>query len=139
METWQLAALVAMVFLAAYALVVKKFFIENYDWRAFIPLILAVAIVASAYFIYTGAYNEVKQDSYVFAIALGVIFCASTAATFIAMKEGQLGVVVPIFSLNLVLVVIGGAVFFKEPMTSYKLAGALLGLASIFLLTFEPK
>ncbi|MFH1471161.1 MAG: EamA family transporter [Candidatus Micrarchaeota archaeon] len=139
MENWQIAALAAMILLAAYALVVKKFFNDNNDWRAFIPLLLFSALALSAYFIYSGAYAEVKSESYVAALLLGVVFCLSTVASFIAMKEGDIGVAVPIFSLNLVLVAIGGAVFFKESMSIYKLAGIALGLTSILLLTFEPK
>jgi drug/metabolite transporter (DMT)-like permease len=139
LEAWQISALGALFFLAAYALAVKHFFNSNYDWRAFIPFIAVASIVLIAYFAYSGAYFEVKPDSYAFAAFLSVIFVLSSAASFIAMREGPIGTVVPIFSLNLVLVAVGGALFFGEQMTLYKLAGILAGLASIFLLTFEGK
>ncbi len=139
METWQIAALAAVFFLAAYAIAVKYFFNSKYDWRAFIPLLLVTALALSAYFIYSGAQAQVKADSYTFAIVLGIIFCLSTVASFIAMKDGPVSVVVPIFSMNLILVAVGGAILFGEQITGYKLAGIFLGLISLVLLTIETK
>ena len=128
-----------MVSLAAYAIAVKQFFNLKYDWRAFIPLSFVVALVLLIYFFYSGAHSEAKADSYFFAAMLGLIFCISTIASFAAMKDGPIGVVVPIFSLNLVLVAIAGVIIFRESITVYKLAGILLGVISIFLLTIEAK
>lgn len=136
---WQIAAVAAMVLLAAYGIAVKQFFNDKHDWRAFIPLLLLAAVVLTAYYIYSGAQAEVKPDSYVFAAGLGVIFCLSTIASFIAIKDGQVGIVVPIFSLNLVIVAVAGMALFREPLTQYKIAGIILGLLSIILLTIESK
>ncbi|MFH1448782.1 MAG: DMT family transporter [Candidatus Micrarchaeota archaeon] len=136
---WQLAAIGALIFLAAYGIAVKGFFNANHDWRAFIPMVFFAGIVLGAYYLYSSAYSEVSNEAYVFALGLGVIFALSTVFSFIAMKGGPISVVVPLFSLNLVLVVIAGALLYREEMTAYKIAGVVLGLISIILLTIEKK
>jgi drug/metabolite transporter (DMT)-like permease len=137
LETWQIAALVAMVLLAVYSLAVKQFFNDKQDWRAFIPLAALASFALLAYYIYTGAHSSISGQSYLFALVIGVIFILSTIATFLAIAEGPASVVVPIFSLNLVIVVIASTFLFGEQMTIYKIGGVLLGLFSILLLTLE--
>lgn len=138
-EEWQLAALCAIVFLAAYGIAAKQFFNEKHDWRAFIPLILVAGLVLTAYYLYSGAYRTVGTGSYAFALGLGAIFAVSSLLSLIAIKDGPISIVVPLLSLNLVLVVIAGILLFKEQLTAYKIAGIVLGLASIILLTIENR
>ncbi len=139
LKLWQIASISAILLLAAYGIAVKQFFLSKYDWRAFIPLIAIAALALSVYYFYSGAQNEVGRESYAFAIVLGAIFALSTLASFIAIQNGPVSVVVPIFSLNLVFVVIGGVLLFQEQVNPYKIAGILLGLVSIILLTIEAK
>ena len=134
---WQLAAFSAMLMLAAYGIAAKQFFNKEHDWRAFIPLVLIAALMLTAYFFYSGAHTSVGSDSYAFALLLGAIFALSTVFSFVAIKEGPVSVVVPIFSMNLVLVAIAGALLFGEKMSAYKVAGIALGLVSIFLLAVD--
>ncbi len=134
---WQLASFGAMIFLAAYAIAAKQFFNSNHDWRAFIPLILLAGVALTVYYLYTGAHSSIGTDSYLFALGLGVIFAFSSLFSFIAIKNGPVSVVVPLFSLNLIIVVIAGFLLLGEKMTTYKIAGVILGLVSIFLLSFE--
>ena len=139
METWQIAALVAIVLLAAYGITVKQFFLSRYDWRAFIPLIFAISIPLMAYYFYSGAQSTIQGREYVFALWLGAIFCLSSLAFFIALKGGQASIVMPLTSLNIVLIVIASVILFQEPMTKYKIVGIAFGLLSIILLSIEAK
>jgi bacterial/archaeal transporter family protein len=138
-QTWQISALAAMVLLAAYGIATKKFFGEKQDWRAFIPLLLIVAIVLAAYYLYSGAHSEIPSETYILASIIGVIFCLSTLATVLAIQDGPVSVVIPIFSLNMVLVAIVGIVYLKEPHNIYKIVGIVLAFISIILLTIEGK
>ena len=139
MQAWQISALAAMVLFAFYGIATKKFFGEKQDWRAFIPIIFLAAIVLAAYYLYSGARSEVPASSYILAAVIGAIFCFSTLATIYALQDGPVSVVIPIFSMNMVLVVLIGIVFLKEPYNIYKLAGIVLGAVSIILLTIEAK
>jgi drug/metabolite transporter (DMT)-like permease len=68
-------------------------------------------------------------------LALGVFFFLASSWFFVAgIRHGQLSVLYPMVSLGNIWTMIWSRIFFREPITRFKIAGLLLILIGVFFI-----
>jgi bacterial/archaeal transporter family protein len=74
----------------------------------------------------------------IFALGAGVALVIAVVFYFLALSEGPISVVVPIYSMFVVGGAVLGMVFLHEPLTLRKAVGILLAAVSIYLIASHP-
>ncbi len=136
MIDWKIAAIITMAALGVYNFLIRKFFADGQDWRTLIPMIFLGMLVLAVY--YATAYKEVKFTNTTLAYLAGIGFFGLLVTVFsllaVSHPKAELNVIIPIFALSTVITVILATVFLQEQMTTTRIAGILLALASIYLI-----
>ena len=91
-------------------------------------------IILSAYFISKGGF-DVEQSAIKYSILGGITAAAATILFFLAIEQSTLSKVVPVVDLNLIVAVLLGVLLLKDELNSRIIAGIVLAMASIYLLT----
>ncbi len=89
-----------------------------------------------AIIVYTLARTKLTIDLNSFwAILIGVIGMIGTFSFYIALFKGPVSIVVPWTGLYIIIPVIFGFIFLKEPLTINHIIGIILALLAIFFLS----
>jgi uncharacterized membrane protein len=91
-------------------------------------------IILSAYFISKGGF-DVEQSAIKYSILGGITAAAATIIFFLAIEQSTLSKVVPVVSMNLIVAVLLGVLLLKDEINFRIMAGIILAMASIYLLT----
>lgn len=131
---WLYAALIAMV---AFGInnVVLKLFLQKGDWRIFIPLVSIAAVGLTVYFIMVMREVNFSKESITLGFALLVLGGASALFFLIAVNEGPLSIVMPVTALSVIITVVIQVYLGAETLKPTTVAGVIMGLVSIALLT----
>ncbi len=100
-------------------------------------LITKFGIGAVGLFFYLG-YSKVPLvwNKYIFyGCLIGAWWSGIMVLYYTAIARGPLSVVIPIFSLNLVIPAVLGFIFLNEPLTTSKIMGLAFACVSLVLLT----
>jgi len=91
-------------------------------------------ILAYIYFTKTPIMPE--QKIYVlYAILIAIPMAIAVLSLYIAIAKGPVSVVMPIYGLNAMVTVVLGIIVLHEPVTAPKVAGLVLAVAAIVLLS----
>lgn len=130
---WRITSAVALVTLALFGLVLKKFFLDAEDWRIMIPIFVIASLLLGAYYITTMKDVKYTSTSMLNIAAIAILMVVSNLAIFLSVQNGPLSVVIPIINLNSILIVVFSIMFLGESFTLLKGAGVLLGVISVYL------
>ncbi|MEO0071951.1 MAG: EamA family transporter [candidate division WOR-3 bacterium] len=89
-----------------------------------------------AIILYMGFRTKVVFNQYaIWAIAVGALAMVGTFAFYAAMVKGPLTVVITVSNLYIIIPIILGIIFLKEPISATHLFGIILALIGILLLS----
>jgi transporter family protein len=96
-----------------------------------------LVVVAAGVVAYTGEFDAsyLTGRSAVYLYAAGVALAVGILAYYRALAAGPVSVVVPVFALFLVTSFAVGVVFLDEALTARKVAGVVLALAAVYLVS----
>jgi uncharacterized membrane protein len=138
MERWVLLAMVAGGFAGLYHVFTKLAAGKVPDVTAAFWLEVAAIIVLGAYLTVIREQPwgpAVTRTGMVFALAGGLCVAVAGVLGFVVYRQGMLSVAAPILVLGSVLVpVVFGLLFLREPVTWTRVAGTALAIVSIWLL-----
>ncbi len=100
----------------------------------FIAAQFVVQILLGAYFISKSDIN-LNYDGIKYGIAGGIAAAVATVFFFLAMQQEQLSKITPLVNMNVVIGVLLGVIFLKDPMNWRTAAGIILAVMSIYLLS----
>ena len=86
-----------------------------------------------------GSVEPVTFPGVAFSLAAGFCAAAGSIGFFIVFSRGGMLSAAGSFVLigSTLLTILGGFIFFKEPINAYRLVGIILGLVSLFLLRMD--
>ena len=76
-----------------------------------------------------------EQSAIKYSILGGITAGVATILFFLALEQSTLSKVVPVVSLNLIVAVLLGVLLLKDELNFRIIAGIILAMASIYLLT----
>lgn len=100
----------------------------------FISAQFTTQIILGAYFI-SKSDLDIGPDNIKYGIAGGIAAAIATMLFFMALKQAPLSRVVPVVNMNVVVGVFLGVIFLKDVMNTKIVAGIILAVMSIYLLT----
>lgn len=136
MIDWKIAAIIAMIALGVYNFLIRKFFVDGQDWRILIPMIFLGVLATAVY--YAAVYKEVKFTNNSLSYLAGIGFFGLLVVIFsllaVSHPKAELSVIIPVFALSTVITILLATVFLHEQLTTTRIIGVILALASIYLI-----
>jgi transporter family protein len=144
-KSYLLWAFIGMIGYSVTALLVKLA-TQSGRFSGFFVLMIASAMVVITSTIITVVRGDMKAFSSnnltgsdgMFALGTGVALVIAVVFYFLALSEGPVSVVVPIFGMFIVGGAVLGLIFLHEPLTLRKALGILLAAVSIYLIAGHP-
>lgn len=136
---WRIATLVSMLALGVYNVLLNRF-VKEHDWRVLIPVVFIVSVILMAYFAfsYRELSDRINENSIKPAVALLLLITIANAFLFLAYANGgPVSLVIPIINLSTLISVGIAIAYYQEGINLQIAAGIVLGLISVFLLTYK--
>lgn len=113
-----------------------KFALKKVDW-ARLDILSAVAALAIVAVVAPAAYRGRFSEGDLTALLAGTFGALGGVFFYIAVERGPVSVIIPITSLYVVGVAVGGMLLLGEPFSWRKVAGVTCAAAAILLLASE--
>jgi bacterial/archaeal transporter family protein len=144
-KSYLLWAFVGMIGYSVTALLVKLA-TQSGRFSSFFVLMIASGIVVTTSTIITFLRGDMKAFSLnnltssdgVIALGTGVALVVAVVFYFLALSEGPVSVVVPIFGMFIIGGAVLGLIFLHEPLTLRKALGIILAVVSSYLIAGHP-
>ncbi len=132
---WLVYVLIAVVLMSFSSLIVKKL-MKNVNQLIilFYQCLIAVPLVIIYSYFSSGALITINNYPL---ILLGVIYVTAIALYYVALSNGPLSKVSPVFNLKMIVTAVLGLIILIEPLTIQLILGLVFGMLGIYLLGGE--
>ncbi|MCP4221428.1 MAG: EamA family transporter [bacterium] len=129
-------ALTCMVIMGVADLLMKKALDLGINYNALMFLVyMLVMVLLGFYCLARGHSLKIDKPILIYSLIIGLIICAGTLLSLIALKAGNASVIVPIIRMGFVITAICAFLFLKEKLTFQKGMGIFLAVVSLLLLS----
>lgn len=135
MENWLLAALISLVIYGFWGFFPKLAVSYIDPQSALVYEVAGAAAVGLVALAFIHFQPETHPKGILFAVLTGIAGMAGTLFYFAAARNGKITVVVSITALYPLFTILYAALFLREPVTLKQLAGMVLAIIAIILLS----
>lgn len=132
---WRVASILSVIFLSIYYVLLKMFFSKGYDWRILIPVAFMAAFFALAYFITVQKTLHFDTGAMLLGCLMLLAIGIGAALGTYAVSVGPVGPVSAVLAFSVPLTVLLSFFLLHEGMSAMQVAGVVLGLVSIYLIS----
>lgn len=118
--------------------IINKFAVARVNYNNFLGMTYIYAIFLSLIFMNLFKTKEKKErkikQSLMMGLVIGIFIFTGFLADLKALKDGPIGIVVPITTLSIVIPIILGAIVYKEKMTLKRTLAVILSIVAVIIL-----
>jgi len=138
MQTWLLYTIGAFVFWGIWGFLIKLATMQGLDWKGVYVFGGFISMVVITYFIIsTGFRFPGTSAGKLIALLAGLLGTTALLFFYAAVITGNLSVIIPLSSLYPAITIILSLILLKEKVSMYNVAGMILALVPIVLLTHQ--